>query len=295
MRIGAPGLDYAWSPEGIPRKPRALCIGAQKAGTSWLAQMLGQHPGVWVPPFKEAQFFNHRFLPDQHRWIAWHWRAKPQEIRDRHVRRGVPIPPELDAYLTRIATAPHIYSNRWYKQLFAPAPEDALPIDISPEYAMLPDDGVEFVARFLPRVRLIHLIRHPLDRAVSELRMKLAREGQRLATLDDWQAEVTQLGLLDRGDYAAQVPRWQARFGDRLLILPFGRIAANPAAVMAAVERHLNLTPARYQGLHDPVFRASPEVPMPPPTALAMLEARVAPQVAFLRETFGADFLAETR
>lgn len=78
-----------WNPAGQPRKPGALCIGAQKAGTSWLAHMLGQHPQIWVPPFKEAHFFNHRFLPEQRYWIAWHYRTKPQEIRDRHIRREI--------------------------------------------------------------------------------------------------------------------------------------------------------------------------------------------------------------
>ena len=43
-------ISPAFDPEGQPRKPGALCIGAQKAGTSWLAQMLGQHPQVFLNP-----------------------------------------------------------------------------------------------------------------------------------------------------------------------------------------------------------------------------------------------------
>ena len=39
-------ISPAFDPQGQPRKPGALCIGAQKAGTSWLAQMLGQPAAV---------------------------------------------------------------------------------------------------------------------------------------------------------------------------------------------------------------------------------------------------------
>src|SRR3984957_2732032 len=40
------------------RFPDFLCIGAQKAGTTWLHKMLGQHPGAWLPPIKEIHYFD---------------------------------------------------------------------------------------------------------------------------------------------------------------------------------------------------------------------------------------------
>lgn len=283
-----------WDETGQPRKPGALCIGAQKAGTSWLAQMLGQHPQIWVPPFKEAHYFNYRFIPGHRYWIDWHWRTKPKEIRDRHARRGMPMPPELDAYLTRIATAKHIHSNRWYKDIFAPAPSIATPMDFSPEYSTLPEDGVAFVAGFLPKARVVYLIRHPVDRAVSQLRMNLRREKRAPATLADWLAEVENPVLAERGDYAAYIPRWQRHFGERLLILPFGRIAVDPSGLMETVESHLGIGPFAYDGLGQRVF-ANPEGLMPPPEAVARLADLMAPQVAFLRDHLGHDFLAEVR
>ena len=38
--------------------PRFLCIGAQKAGTSWLNHNLRAHPGLWLPPRKELHYFD---------------------------------------------------------------------------------------------------------------------------------------------------------------------------------------------------------------------------------------------
>ena len=44
-----------------------LCIGAQKAGTTWLADYLRDHPEVHLPPVKEVHFFDARFAP---KWCA---------------------------------------------------------------------------------------------------------------------------------------------------------------------------------------------------------------------------------
>lgn len=279
-------------PSGLPRKPGALCIGAQKAGTSWLAQMLGQHPQVWIPPFKEVQYFNHLFIPGHRRWIGWHYRNKPQEIRARHARRGIAVPPELDAYLHGV-TRGKMFHNQWYKRVFAPAPEGALPMDFTPEYSTLPEEGVDYVARFLPRAKVIYLVRHPVDRAVSQLRMNLHREGRRPASLADWLAEIENPVLHERGDYAAYLPRWQARYPG-MLVLPFGRIARDPHGLLAAVEAHLGLGPWTYADMDVPVF-ANHSPLRPPPEAVAALAARMAPQIDFLARHLGADFVAEVR
>lgn len=285
-------ISPAFDPQGQPRKPGALCIGAQKAGTSWLAQMLGQHPQVWIPPFKEVQYFNQLHIPEHRRWIAWHYRNKPQEIRDRHKARKVELQPELDAYLTAI-TSGKMFHNQWYKRVFAPAPEHAMPMDFTPEYSGLPDEGVQAVRDLLPKARVIYLIRHPVERAISQLRMNLRREKRVPVTEADWLTEVANPVLDERGDYATYLPRWLARYPD-MLVLPFGRIARAPHQVMDAVEAHLGLGPCFYGNLTQKVF-ANPDGPMPPPRAVAALEARLAPQMDALRDIMGADFADEVR
>ena len=39
-------------------QPRLIILGAQKAGTSWLASQLFQHPRLHNPGMKEIHFFN---------------------------------------------------------------------------------------------------------------------------------------------------------------------------------------------------------------------------------------------
>ena len=41
-----------------------------------------------------------------------------------------------------------------------------MPMDFTPEYSGLPDEGVQAVRDLLPKARVIYLIRHPVDRAI---------------------------------------------------------------------------------------------------------------------------------
>ena len=76
-------------------------------------------------------------------------------------------------------TTGRMFHNQWYKRIFAPAPPGAKPMDFTPEYSTLPEGGVTYVADFLPKARILYLIRHPVDRAVSQLRMNLRRARRR--------------------------------------------------------------------------------------------------------------------
>lgn len=284
----------AWEPEGPSRKPTIVGIGAQKAGTSWLSQMLSQHPQVWATPFKEIHFFNHLYIPGHRYWIRWHYRQKPAEIRARFERRGEPIPPAMNAYIDRVANSKHMYTRPWYRWIFHPAPKGTQPMDFTPEYSTIPEEGVQFMAEWLPKARFLYLIRDPADRAASQLRMNLDREKRRPATLDDWMEEVANPVLDERGDYAAYLPRWQKHAGDRLLVLPYGRIKADPLGLLGDVERFCGLVNWDYRNPRTVVFRGPQEITLPEP-AMAALRARLAPQYDYLRETFGPAFLEAIR
>ena len=41
--------------------PNFICIGAQRAGTTWLYHCLKEHPEVFVPEKKELRFFNYHY------------------------------------------------------------------------------------------------------------------------------------------------------------------------------------------------------------------------------------------
>ncbi|MGH7136874.1 MAG: sulfotransferase family protein [Pirellulales bacterium] len=52
----------------MPRKPDWICIGAQKAATTWLSRMLSAHHKVWVPDGAEVAFFDLKILEQPLSW-----------------------------------------------------------------------------------------------------------------------------------------------------------------------------------------------------------------------------------
>lgn len=283
-----------WDANGRPRKPDFLGIGAQKAGTTWMSQMLSQHPEIWAPPFKEVQFFNHRFVPEHRSWMPWHFKRARLSIQKRYDAKGRQMPPEMATYLDRITRQP-MFTNHWYKQVFAPAPRGTKALDVTPEYSTLPEEGVDFIKNFLPDAKFVYIIRHPVDRAISQLKMNLSRAGRRPSSVDEWLTEVADPVLTDRGDYQTYVPRWNARFGpDRMLYLPFGMIARDPLGFLRRVETFLGLQPFEYRDVGKKVF-ASDNGLVVPDQARAALRARLEPQFAFLDDAFGHEFTAQFR
>lgn len=286
--------DTDWDAAGKPRKPTIIGIGAQKAGTTWLSQMLAQHPRVWTPPFKEVQFFSHRFVPEHRQWLPWHFRRSRQNIEARWAARGEVMPEGLIRYLDRLTAEP-MFTGQWYKHVFAPAPRGSQPMDVSPEYSTLPDEGVDFVHRILPRARFIYILRDPVDRAVSQIKMYFMRKKQRPTQMQPWLDRLDDPALANRGDYAAYVPRWQARFDrDRLLILPFGRIVADPAALLSEIEDFLGLPHHDYANAARKVF-AAPDDLIVPDALLPILRARLQPQYDFLDAHFPPEFTSRLR
>ncbi|MXU66204.1 sulfotransferase [Oceanomicrobium pacificus] len=270
-------------------RPDLLVIGAQKAGTSWLHEMFADRADCWVPPFKELHFFDHKFCPENRRWTRWHVKKGLRDARARLDARG-----DLDAatadWLDRIGTPP-FFNGTWYRGIFAAAPPDRFKVDVTPEYCAIGPDGIAFVAKFLKSARFLYLIRDPLDRALSQLRMNVSRKQGKGSPPDlaAWQAAANDPVIASRGDYAAYIPAWDAAFGaDRMLYLPYGRIARDPGGLMAEIEAFTGLPPAPYPRLRDRIH-VTDALPVPK-NVRDMLAERVAPQRAFLDERFGAGF-----
>lgn len=140
--------------------PDFICIGAQKAGTTWLYRQLASHPDFWMPPRKEIHYFNER----GHRPIKIRWRAQDErDLRFREKLQGLGTQFWLDL------------AN--YGQLFA-AEGSLLSGDITPAYSMLPDEIIAMVTRQFPAAKVIFLARDPVERAWSQISMSV-RKGER--------------------------------------------------------------------------------------------------------------------
>jgi hypothetical protein len=255
-----------------------LGIGAQKAGTTWLMENLSMHPAVWTPFMKELHYFDTLHLD---------W---PRELQLANFRKviswmGADIDAATAEYLDRATEDGFCFTDEWYRYLFSVAPPAATTGEFTPYYSCLNIAGIEHVKRLAQDVKLIYLIRDPVERAVSSLRMELGRDPsisqKQLVSSGSFQA---------RGDYRANITNWEAIFDrDSFLYLPYGKITSQPGALMGELERYLGLPAFNgYTHLHERVFAT--EAVAIDSDALAVIHEFARPQYAFLQDRFGAEF-----
>lgn len=272
--------------------PDFLCIGAQKAGTTWLDRMLRQHPGVFLPPMKEVHFYDFLYIPEHRGWIRKSFDKHAEaQTRGRGLGRIMAGRPDFGAYFQRLATLPR-RQDAWYEAVFDhPSAEGRCRGEITPAYSILPPEGIAHVRATNPAMRLILIVRDPVDRALSHLRMAANRRNRPGIDLAWLEAEAPDLleAALSRSAYRENIARWEAVFPpEQLLCLPFPRIRTAPEALLRQVEVFLGLAPHAYAGLADSVHKTAP-VTIDPAVA-TLLEARLAPERAWLADRFGARF-----
>ncbi|MHA3915318.1 sulfotransferase family protein [Halovulum sp. GXIMD14793] len=273
------------------RLPDILCIGAQKAGTSWLHQIFGGRSDIWLPPFKEQHFFDHMFIEKHRDWIGPHLKRGYDSARERFEVLAPEKRTEKLAHLNSIEGQPYGTLD-WYRSVFAPAPVDQMAMDVTPEYSGLPQEGLDYIKDLLPGVKLIYIIRDPMERMKSQVRMNVGRRLMQNPPKEIiWRWEGRNPVVHNRGNYAEYIPRWDATFGrDQLLFLPFGLIRENPERLLRMVEQFLGLPPGKYQGMDRRVHRSGKR-DLPEET-LEQLRIGAEPQEAFLKSYFDKEFLS---
>lgn len=189
-----------------------LCIGAQKSSTSWLHHVLNAHPQTHAFP-------NSRPVTSTNKEAHfWDWNRK----------RGID----------------------WYRTLMTP-PDPALKsLDFTPEYSTLRESDIRECKQLNPSARVIYVLRDPLARAVSALRMHTKwrsddapAEALAIGLDDDFLALLERARIALNSSYVANFQRWKAHYDD-ILVLNYEDILAHPEEVMAQVLEHCGLDPA---------------------------------------------------
>ena len=206
-------------------RPNYLVIGAQKGGTTSLHDYLAEHPAVLTAVEKEVRYF-HRWYP---KGPYWYRSRFPLAVRATWARRRLGLAPAIGE-----ASPDTIFDPR--------APER--------------------VCAFEPRMRLIAILRDPVERAFSHWRMEVRRGTETLPFEDALDREEVELGVqleqlmrteeyldapfrtsyMARGRYADQLERWLALFPEnQLLVLTSDELLLEPAAAMSRVWSFLGL------------------------------------------------------
>ena len=202
------------TPSGA-RLPQFLIIGAQKAGTTWMHEMLGEHPGVFMPTPKELHFFDQRSVYDQGvEWYASNYAEAP-----------------ADAVLGE-ATPNYLWASdhrrrEWAKKHFDAGWKHSIPERV---HARLGGD-----------VPLLVMLREPVARAVSAFYHHARVEG-RLRRDRPFAWNAATWGIVHMGFYAANLERWYDVFSrEQVLVLIFEEVMRAPQQSLDLVTDHIGI------------------------------------------------------
>ena len=159
--------------------------------------------------------------------------------------------------------------------------------EITPGYAILPDDRIEFITRVMPTVRVIYLMRDPVERAWSQTVMNAIEIGGLDPTsIDDasWLRRLGEPRVRRRGDHAAVLDAWSRRVpADRIMIGWFEEIAETPADLLRRIQEFLGVEPR--EPADRGVVRPGVDVPMPPGVRAGLVEM-LHPELAALADRY---------
>jgi hypothetical protein len=139
---------------------------------------------------------------------------------------------------------PNDRSVDWYAELFSD--NKLCNGEITPAYGILPTETINRIHSRWPNLRLIYLIRNPIDRAWSAARMALMRaEMTHEEASDAWFIDhFYSQGSLARGDYEACIRNWLSIYPkEQLLVLSLEMITANPVAMANRCLTHIGASP----------------------------------------------------
>ncbi|XWN31643.1 MAG: sulfotransferase [Devosia sp.] len=192
-----------------------ICIGAQKAGTTWLHSYFRDHPEIYVPPVKEVHYFDFLYggadnktpvsvrlasaLKDQLGTFASASPHKREAMADGLVRR-----------MDRFAM---FADERRYLRFFQDrVGAHNVMCDITPGYAVVDQGGFEAMRRLCGRPRILFILRNPADRVWSHYRFHEAKQAQRNGGIGDICAFMNEPHVATRTRYHDTLKRLDAVF-----------------------------------------------------------------------------------
>lgn len=129
-----------------------------------------------------------------------------------------------------------------YAEFFAPA-GDHFTGDITPGYGALGVSRIRFIRKLLPDVKLVLILRNPIDRAWSHAVMDLADTKQRrVEDVPEWEffAHFASPSARRNGSYVSILDRWLSVFpASALHVVFFESIRERPRELLTGILEHI--------------------------------------------------------
>lgn len=184
----------------------------------------------------------------------------------------------------------------WYSRLYRAKPRPSRG-DMSTSYMRLNTRQVSFVHRLMPNLRIILIVRNPVERAWSGYRRR-ARHDERPSWKDmeqylKWTVHITNRRTqysIEYSYYSLALETWLSYFPvERIHVASFDDIQRRPMAFIQRILQHIDVDPDKFPWSHMERNRINPNAELAIPQHIKRgLEARYAGEHARLAEALGA-------
>lgn len=221
------------------------CVGATKAGTSWLYSALQNHPECHLRAVKETHYWDSFAPADMARQVAElgarlrGLKAEKDQLADdapQWRRRNLTRSLRAVRGLSKVISGSRADHRAYLDWLSDGAGDARLIADMTPSYALLPPETIRRMLSVSARPRVIFLIRDPLARLWSHVRMQANRQNSQRrdheAKANDilWRVlnkgEETHMTL--RGDYIRAIEKLRSVVPQNQLMVEFAERMFTP-------------------------------------------------------------------
>lgn len=225
------------------KKVDFIGIGAQKAGTTWLYHSLKNIPDFDLPYVKELNYFSrsseygNSFL--KHKYFVRRILKPIRTYRILSHLMTIRDKKELRWYCKWYFSN---YTDRWYLSLFDNY--KGITGEITPNYSILSIKDIERIYKIMPDVKIIYMIRNPIDRCISHYFDIRSRKNKNFNKnqfdFEDFNQFVNSYEQEVRSDYMRTLKNYQSVFPkEQILVCFFDSIKDNPEKLLMDIFDYL--------------------------------------------------------
>ena len=193
-----------------------LGIGAPRSGTTWTYTNLRVASSVFMPPVKELRFFRN-----------CRSEKEKKKVYDKFLSNNETEGP--DAHFMKRWSAVKDCDHAAYASMF---PLFDYVGEFSPIYSIMNPNEIEQLKNCLHNfdVKILYLLRNPLDRDISHIYFAMHRQKKVATTLADEQymGFINNKTFIRRSNYRLNAANWRAKFGDDMNLMYYDHIKRDP-------------------------------------------------------------------
>ena len=225
-----------------------LSVGAMKSGTTWLYRQLEQHPSITFSPEKEIHYLAYLAGDRSHLNLAYR-AGRFATARRRASEKGGSLSGEDLAWYLDYLLMPRTWD--WYARRFRNVQPGNYCADFSNLSALLDGDSWQRLLERVGDLRLLYILRNPLDRVWSQLKSHFRASGrqQLLTDASHFVADprMPESELVRHSLYAENLQRIVSVVPrESVHIVLYEQIEQDPEGLLRDVEDFLGIAPHSY-------------------------------------------------